>query len=152
MRASHLPTALRTSALSLLGQVADTSDLALLPYAADLTDAMVQLLQIESVRAESEPRSSSEPETTMDDSPAANDAKLPPFRRASLHFLALLARAYTRQAYEDPRRATSLSTFPMERVETTLGYIAATDADDMVRVMAREVIDALQEIKRALQA
>ena len=50
VRSQHLTTALRTSALSLLGNCADTSDLALSPCAIDLTDAVLHLLQLESVR------------------------------------------------------------------------------------------------------
>ena len=51
VRGSYLPTTLRTSALSLLATIADTADLALLPYAHDIAHAMLDLLQIEGVRA-----------------------------------------------------------------------------------------------------
>ncbi|KAI0036174.1 hypothetical protein K488DRAFT_41568 [Vararia minispora EC-137] len=152
VRTSHLPTTLRTSALSLLGQCADTSDLALLPYIADLTDAMVHLLQIETVRIGNDIAEDSigpDDVPTMNNAPTATNPKFPPFRRASLHFLALLVRAYTRRAYEDPKATVFLGEFPTERIATTLRYIAGTDADNITRVMARELIEALHDADRA---
>ncbi|KAI0317004.1 hypothetical protein OF83DRAFT_1276666 [Amylostereum chailletii] len=183
VRAAHLPTALRTSALALLGQCADATDLALVPYAADLADAMVHLLQIESVRAGPRPARVSGPgekgrggrdagkpegedgdedgdedggrkapppeEATMDSAPTAANAKFPPFRRAALHFLALLVRAYTRRAYADGPGLAALREFPTGRVKNTLGYVAATDADAVVRVMALEVGEAVEGLERA---
>jgi hypothetical protein len=40
--------------------------------------------------------------------------------------------------------------FPAQHATTTLGYVAATDPDVAVRVMAREVADAVHAFKRAL--
>jgi hypothetical protein len=172
VRSSHLPTALRTSSLSLLAMIADTSDLALLPYTHDITHAMLDLLQIEGARASAQgqqhsasptdandPNLPSQPLTaSMDSQPTTADPTLPPFRRASLHFLGILVRAYTRRAYagvsSDPGSSgsgnPSLDEFPVRRAVTTLGYIAATDADAVVRVMAGEVGDAVHTLERAL--
>lgn len=171
VRSSHLPTALRTSSLSLLATIADTSDLALLPYAHDIAHAMLDLLQIEGARAsaqgqqqstsptDADPNLSSQPPTaSMDSQPTTADPTLPPFRRASLHFLGILVRAYTQRAYagvsSDPSVSgsgnPSLDEFPVRRAVTTLGYIAATDADAIVRVMAGEVGDAVLTLERAL--
>ena len=171
VRSSHLPTALRTSSLSLLATIADTSDLALLPYAHDIAHAMLDLLQIEGARAsaqgqqhstsptDADPNLSSQPPTaSMDSQPTTADPTLPPFRRASLHFLGILVRAYTQRAYagvsSDPSVSgsgnPSLDEFPVRRAMTTLGYIAATDADAIVRVMAGEVGDAVLTLERAL--
>ncbi len=92
----------------------------------------------------------------MDSQPTAADARFPPFRRASLHFLGVLVRAYTRRAYaaSDPSAAVGgmppTDDFPARRATTTLGYVAATDADAVVRVMAREVVDAVHALERAL--
>ncbi|VDC05160.1 unnamed protein product [Peniophora sp. CBMAI 1063] len=153
VRNQHLTTALRTSALSLLGNCADTSDLALLPYAVDLADAMIHLLQLESVRETqrqgktAEPHGGEKKEDTMDEAPTTANAKFPPFRRAALHFLGLLVRAYTRRAYDGDSGVGSV--FPSARVKTVLGYLAATDVDDVVRVMAREVGEAADDLERA---
>ena len=168
VRASYLPTTIRTSSLSLLATIADTTDLALLSYAHDLANAMLDLLQIEGARAsaqvqlpqsskEENPISGSPPATaSMDNHPTAADAKFPPFRRASLHFLGMLVRAYTRRAYASSDSSPDVgglppaNDFPARRAMTTLGYVAATDADAVVRVMAREVADAVQALERAL--
>lgn len=170
VRSSHLPTALRTSSLSLLATIADTSDLALLPYAHDIAHAMLDLLQIEGARASAQGQQhsasptdansnlpSQPPTASMDSQPTTADPTFPPFRRASLHFLGILVRAYTRRAYagsSDPSVSGSsnplLDEFPVRRAVTTLGYIAATDADAVVRVMAGEVGDAVLTLERAL--
>jgi hypothetical protein len=87
---------------------------------------------------------------SMDSHPTAADAKFPPFRRASLHFLGMLVRAYTRRAYESSDSIPPADDFPAQRATTTLGYVATTDTDAVVRVMAREVADAVQALERAI--
>ena len=91
----------------------------------------------------------------MDNQPTAANPTFPPFRRASLHFLGILVRAYTRRAYASSDSSVggsgmSVDDFPMRRAATTLAYIAATDADAVVRVMAGEVGDAVHTLERAL--
>lgn len=54
VRQCDVPTALRTSALSLLATCVDTYALAMLPYVVDLSRAMVDLLQTEVVAAQAE--------------------------------------------------------------------------------------------------
>jgi hypothetical protein len=168
VRGPYLPTTLRTSSLSLLATIADTADLALLPYAHDIAHAMLDLLQIEGARAlaqgqhqhqhpaeaDANPNSIPQPPTvSMDSQPTAANPIFPPFRRASLHFLGLLVRAYTRRAYASADTGINgplVNDFPIRRAATTLGYIAATDADAVVRVMAGEVGDAVHTLERAL--
>jgi hypothetical protein len=162
VRGSYLPTTLRTSSLSLLATIADTADLALLPYARDIAHAMLDLLQIEGARASSAQGPASNLDSTspqpvsMDSQPTTADPTFPPFRRASLHFLGVLVRAYTRRVYASSDPSVSASgmdmgeEFPVRRAATTLGYIAATDSDAVVRVMAGEVGDAVQTLERAL--
>ncbi|KAI0262307.1 hypothetical protein BC834DRAFT_828992 [Gloeopeniophorella convolvens] len=155
VRAAHAPTTLRTSALSLLATCADTADLALLPYARDLVDAMLDLLQIEGARAaaQTSPPPSADgttPALSMDAQPTAADARFPPLRRAALHFLGLLVRAYTRRALAADGTDAGVPEFPARRVTATLGYVAVADADAVVRVMAQEVGDAARALERAL--
>ena len=162
VRSSHLPTTIRTSSLSLLATCADTADLALLPYAHDLANAMLDLLQVEgsaSARAADTNHPPTAAAASMDNEPTAADATFPPFRRASLHFLGTLVRAYTRRAFaSSPSGAGTGSRgnirpddddFPARRATATLGYVAATDADAAVRVMAREVGEAVRVLERA---
>ncbi|KAI0291027.1 hypothetical protein B0F90DRAFT_1781194 [Multifurca ochricompacta] len=125
VRGSHLPTTIRTSSLSLLATCADTNNLALIPYANDLANAMLDLLRSKAHH--------SVKSTDMDSQPTVADPRFPPFRRASLHFLGVLVRA-----------------FPSRRAMTTLGYVAATDSDSVVRIMAQEVGEAVRALKRAL--
>ncbi|KAH9017024.1 hypothetical protein EDB84DRAFT_1629366 [Lactarius hengduanensis] len=161
VRSSHLPTTIRTSSLSLLATCADTADLSLLHYAHDLANAMLDLLQVEggaSARAADANRPPTEA-ASMDTEPTAADARSPPFRRASLHFLGVLVRAYMRRATaSSPSGAGTDSRgyilpdgddFPTRRATATLGYVAATDADAVVRVMAREVGEAVRALERA---
>jgi len=91
----------------------------------------------------------------MDDQPTAANPTFPPFRRASLHFLGILVGAYTRRAHASSDSSVSgsgmpVDDFPTRRAATTLAYIAATDADAVVRVMAGEVGDAVHTLDRAL--
>ncbi|KAH9853650.1 hypothetical protein C2E23DRAFT_113637 [Lenzites betulinus] len=168
IRASHFPTVLRTSAISLLAQCVKTNALAALPYTVDFADAMVDLLQVESVPAtqrKTEPRSEPDPDpdanddekgvnkppATMDTQPTSANTKFPPLRRAALHFLSLLTQACTNHVYETGSADRML--LPPEllrRARVTLGYIAATDADDVVRVMARETLEGLDQLAEAI--
>ncbi|KAJ7682824.1 hypothetical protein DFH06DRAFT_306273 [Mycena polygramma] len=139
VRSSQAPTTLRTSALSLLAECENTCSLALTPYVTDLSEAMVDLLQIET--------SSTTPTESEDTNPISADPKLPPFRRAALHFLGLLIRETTKQIYDASQIEFSNRLF--KRMRTTLAYVSATDGDMVVRVMAREVGEGLSELEEA---
>ncbi len=118
---------------------------------------MIDLLQVESVPATQRKPTRSEPEPDVKEGEKAPhaassvNAKFPPLRRAALHFLALLTQACTRHVFETGS-AERLLLPPglFRRAKTTLGYIAATDADDVVRVMARETVDALDQLAEAI--
>jgi hypothetical protein len=108
---------------------------------------MLDLLQVEgnaSARANL-PSTEAEAAASMDSDPTAADARFPPFRRASLHFLGVLVRAYTRRG----NIPLDSDDFPVRRAAATLGSVAATDADAVVRVMAREVGEAVRALERA---
>ncbi|KAJ7180037.1 hypothetical protein C8R43DRAFT_384856 [Mycena crocata] len=139
VRTSQIPTTLRTSALSLLAECVNTCSLALVPYVADLSEAMIDLLQTEST--------STIPEESEDTNPTSLDAKLPAFRRAALHFLGLLIRETTRQLYDSSE--VELSSRLLKRIRTTLAYVSSTDGDMVVRVMAREAVEGLVELEEA---
>ncbi|KAF8974323.1 hypothetical protein BDZ97DRAFT_1900021 [Flammula alnicola] len=170
VRRSDIPITLRTSSLSLLADCVDTYPLAMLPYAEDLSQAMVDLLQIENVPSRErnlEPNSANNSNeqapikrtsrrkthqtTTLDSDPTSKNSKFPPLRRAAIHFLSLLIKASTKLIYEE----TSINPteiFPraiFRRMSLTLGYISSTDEDNMVRVMARETKENLEELQRA---
>ncbi|KAJ7068253.1 hypothetical protein C8F01DRAFT_600334 [Mycena amicta] len=135
VRSSQVPTTLRTSSLALLAECESTCPLALIPYTADLAEAMVDLVQLETtatVPAESE-----------DTNPTLKNPKQPPFRRAALHFLGLLIRETGRQM--DSTRP-EFSGNVLRRMKTILSYISTTDGDMIVRVMAREVVESLSEL------
>jgi len=109
----------------------------------------MQLLQIETVQGRAEPNQNPEMQPTMDDLPTHANPKFPPFRRASLHFVGKLVRAYTRRAHEGEQAPDPFDNSLKKHMLTTLNYVAATDADVVVRVMAREVIEALHGLNRA---
>ncbi|KAI0076623.1 hypothetical protein K474DRAFT_1662644 [Panus rudis PR-1116 ss-1] len=176
IRDTHLPTTLRTSALSLLALCADVNPLALFSYTVDLITAMVDLLQVESVplkpeatkkdkppseaeqtqeKNEKEQKSESNvpPPPSMDAQPTSTNSKFPPLRRAALHFLSLLTRSYINQTVENHRSSASsgivygLPPALLRRAKTTVGYVAATDEDNVARVMAREVLEGLHSVE-----
>lgn len=164
VRTPHPSTALRTSALSLLAQCVNTSAASVILYGVDLVSAMLDLLQLESVpmtrptkpaskgeeRNDEEPGDEKEQEKkfkhdTAAFQPASKDSKIPTLRRSALHFLSLLMKAFTEQL--DGRSSNSsvfvLPADIMKRARTTIGYVAATDADLIVRVMAKEALEGL---------
>ncbi|KAK0461884.1 armadillo-type protein [Desarmillaria tabescens] len=147
VRMREIPTTLRTSAISLLGECAATHALALASYFQDLVGGMVDLLQLESVQTEEEDR-----EKSMDENPTKADSKFPPMRRAAVRFLGVLVREATKAVYNDEdvgyeRRLWQAGV--LRRAKVTLGYLAATDGDGVVRVMAREVGEQLQQLEEA---
>ncbi|KAG2118781.1 uncharacterized protein F5147DRAFT_602591, partial [Suillus discolor] len=131
-------------------------------------------ISTEQAESESSPTPRSQPERPpdpLDISPLSVSSKIPALRRAALHFLALLVRVLTQEAYErggsswsgvqirgiydgQTRAYTSYEGGPlsqefMRRACTVLEYIATVDEDTIVRVMAREVVEGLKGLEKA---
>ena len=88
---------------------------------------------------------------TMDGSPTAANSKFPPLRRAALHFLTILIRACISRVYDmGPPAGTLISDAHTARARMTLEYVAVTDEDAIVRVMAREAKEGLAQLSHAL--
>jgi hypothetical protein len=152
VRSSQMPTTLRTSSLSLLADCGHTSILSLLPYSSDLFEAMIDILQVESISAIAPVQASGgqsgedqDAQETMDAQPTSTNPKFPPLRRAALHFLSLLLRMTTQSL-----ASASLPAFSMKRARTTLSYVASTDPDVIVRVMAQEAVVDLKNLGQAM--
>lgn len=96
------------------------------------------------------PSMSQPPPPTMDTHPAVANSKFPPLRRAALHFLTLLIRECTSRVYDMGSMGTLIPNTYITRARTTLGYVASTDEDAVVRVMAREVREGLGQLSNAL--
>ena len=137
----------------------NTYTLAVLPYVVDLADAMIDLLQIEGVPAKLQRGQSAEPEAStkegqrsqmMDSQPLSTNSKLPPLRRAALHFLSLLIQSLTEQAYKRSFADIHVYTSVLQRARTTLTYVTSTDEDTIVRVMAREAGEGLEQLQQAM--
>jgi len=90
------------------------------------------------------------PPPTMDTHPTAANSKFPPLRRAALHFLTLLIRECTTRVYGTGFTGMLIPDAYLIRARTTLGYIAVTDEDAVVRVMAREAREGLGQLSNAL--
>lgn len=164
VRSSDIPTILRTSSLSLLSTCVNTFPLALLPYLEDLSSAMIDLLQIESVPLThdykekgkdsefSEDNEPSDDPQTMDSNPSSKNPKFPPLRRAALRFLTLVIQAATGQLYDqletDMSKIFSQALF--YRLRVTLGYISSSDEDNIVRLMARDATEGLKQLQQAI--
>ena len=172
VRSSDIPTTLRTSSLSLLSTCVNTFPLAILPYVEDLSTAMIDLLQTESVplvhdhkpKAKtstnlteegselSEDSNPTDEPSTMDSNPTSKNPKFPPLRRAAIHFLSLLIQTATGQLHDELGTDVSVI-FPrvlFDRLRVTLGYISSTDVDNVVRIMARDAIEGLKQLQRAI--
>jgi hypothetical protein len=159
VRQRDAPVVLRISALSLLGQCAETNLHSLDPYLTDLSEGMIDLLQIES--AANQPKSN---DKTLDSDPTTIDAKLSEFRRSALHFLSILTRSFVMRQHDalsqtpqshkvslEAIRNVASHNIPMLAPETTrrmmltLRYVVATESDAVAKVMARELIQLLED-------
>lgn len=86
----------------------------------------------------------------MDSDPLQKDAKLSPLRRSAIHLLTVLAKGILHQVYESGASGVRGTLFSAQRGLTTLWYIATTDADSTVRVLAAEGADLLVQLRRAM--
>lgn len=169
IQSHHLPTVLRTSSLSILSDCISICPLAVFPYINGLSEAMIDLLQVETVsmsnsrppdKQDGSPRKTSTSTDAdisnqeMENQPLSTNSKLPPLRRAGLQFLVLLIRRTTSQLDGIPiQEAHSALLLPgslLKRASITFGYLISTDEDDVVRVMAREGKESLEQLQRAL--
>ena len=90
------------------------------------------------------------PPLSMDSHPTLANSKFPPLRRGALHFLALLIRACISRVYDMGSTGMLIPDMYITRARTTLGYVASTDEDAVVRVMAREAREELGQLINAL--
>ena len=98
---------------------------------------------------ETEPTSQLPP-LAMDTHPTVANSKFPPLRRAALHFLALLIRACISRVYDMGSTGMLVPGAYLTRARATLGYVASTDEDAIVRIMAREAGEGLGQLSNAL--
>lgn len=157
VRNADVPTVIRMSSISLLADCVDTYFLSILPYVEDLCVGLVDLLQLESVSAKTQKDRTTEldevqPPLTIDSDPTSRNTKLPPLRRAALHFLTLLIRALAKLIHDDRsvKTTTDFLRTTARKASHTLGYMSSTDEDDLVRIMAREAKESLDELQRAI--
>lgn len=119
---------------------------------------MIDFLQVEMVPTVQSPpkdgdggaRKAEEHEGTevLDSRPTTIDPKLPPLRRAVLHFWTSLLHQLTHATYD----GTTVERLPptlLRRAKVTLGYIASTDEDGIVRMMAIEANEAIDQFDKA---
>lgn len=119
---------------------------------------MIDLFQVEMVSTVQSPPKDGDKGTqrpqehdgkeALDSKPTAIDPRLPPLRRAALHFWTSLLHQLTHATYD----GTAMERLPatlLRRAKVTLGYIASTDEDGIVRVMAREANEAIDQLNKA---
>lgn len=132
----------------------------MLRYINDLATGMIDLFQVEMVSTvQSSPKKDGDGGTgkaeqresaeVLDSKPTAIDPKLPPLRRAALHFWTTLLNQLTLAMY-DGTVVERLPAALLRRAKVTLGYIASTDEDSIVRVMAREANEAIDQLNKAM--
>ncbi|KAK1224380.1 hypothetical protein PQX77_012676 [Marasmius sp. AFHP31] len=142
LRSKDAPTTLKTSSLSLLADCQNTYSLVLLPFFVDLSNGILDLLQLEGQTGESE--------GAIDDNPTSKNSKFPPLRRAALHFLALLLKGTIENIYDTSFGRNIFSQDLIRRTKITLSYAADTDGDSVVRVMAREAVELVRQLELAI--
>ena len=87
----------------------------------------------------------------VDFQPTTRDSKIPILRRSALYFVSLLMRAFAGQLEDMSTVAVyALPGELMRRAKTTVGYVAATDEDLVVRVMAKETLESLDSLAEAM--
>ncbi|KAG7096988.1 hypothetical protein E1B28_004383 [Marasmius oreades] len=142
LRSSNVPTALKMSALSLLADCQKTYPLVLLPFFGDLSGGTLDLIQLET--------RSTEFATTIEDEPTSKNSKFPGLRRAALHFMSLLLKGTIENIYDTSFRRSIYSEDLIRRTKLILSYISDTDADVVVRVMAREALELSKQLEYAI--
>ncbi|KIY48145.1 ARM repeat-containing protein [Fistulina hepatica ATCC 64428] len=166
VRTRHLPTTLRTSALSLLATCVKASPLAMLKYTNDMMDGMTDLLQTEFVPATEKRPAAVENNKQENDETAPGITTTPPHKP--------LQKGPTVPEPEPPtmddQPTSTKSKFPPlrraalhfisqlvretmaradePRVKITLAYVSAHDEDDVARFMAREATEELEQLQR----
>lgn len=128
LREPRAPVVLRTSAISLLSECVNTCARVVERYTEELAEGMLDLVLVEMSVATPTPRPAAKaeekgtekekeggvgpkpapapqsqperPPDTLDTSPLSTSPKVPTLRRAALHFLALLIKVLTQEAYE----------------------------------------------------
>ena len=166
-RLRAIPTILRASSLSLLADAIDTYPLVMLPYSDDLSQAMVDLLQVESepgrVAASTPNKDTQESmgpvkdngnenpgaEPTGDNDHLTANPRHPPLKRAAIHLLGRLVQSTLREL-DDEAHVVPFSANFLTRARITLGYVASTDQDNVTRAMAREVRDEITAFESRL--
>ncbi|KAL0579533.1 hypothetical protein V5O48_002462 [Marasmius crinis-equi] len=142
LRSKNAPTTLKTSSLSLLADCQSTYPLVLSPFFLELSDGILDLLQLEGRTTETE--------TAIDDDPTSKNSKFPPLRRAALHFLSLLLKGTIENIYDTSSGRTIFSQDLIRRTKIILSYAGETDGDTVVRVMAREALELTKELELAI--
>ncbi|EIN10764.1 hypothetical protein PUNSTDRAFT_112574 [Punctularia strigosozonata HHB-11173 SS5] len=152
----QVPTALRTSSLSLLSQCAQTSAIIVVTHLSGVLGMVIDVLQTEAVSANLSSDSKHAPSTksgvaiteAMDLEPTSGLSKLPPLRRAAVHLCHVVLRASL--VHGDDSLVTMLDLSTVRRLRITLTYTASTDEDAVVRMMANEALDAINQFQRSL--
>jgi hypothetical protein len=162
------------SAISLLSRCIDAAPVATSFYSQEIGEGMLDLLQLETVASvekkrgeKSAAQDNDRPEEAapsyitlkhvveagdieMDSDPLQKDAKLSPLRRSAIHLLSVLVKVLLHQVYESGASGLGGTLFSAQRGLTTLRYMATTDADNTVRVLAAECVDLLAQLRRAI--
>lgn len=125
LRTASLPVVLRSSALTILAVIADSSPIALRNQQAILIDACLDLLSLES-RSN---RTTKEADETPDSLEEASTH--PSLRRGALVCIGNLMRG----SAENIVRRTLL------RMQAVLGYLVATDEDPLVRQNSETLLE-----------
>lgn len=159
MRQATLPTALRSSALTILTTAVENGPTAILSYASDLLDVCLTLLSVETRPMTRAKRSASEedqdemslgrdgkprrPEELPD--PLTADTKHPVFRRAAVLLIGILLQAAAAAAEESSSRSKPRAmVVPSATTPRTSSPATLLDAQSLQRI--RNVLGYLRDL------
>lgn len=121
----------------------------MLPYVHELSEGLIDLLQVETVLT-SKKADGEQEEATMDAEPTSTNTKYPPFRRAAIHLFNHIIRETTRLLYEEMIQQSPILNATIQRAKTTLSYVAMVVNDGVLKAMAREGVEQLTQLERAM--
>ncbi|EJU06615.1 hypothetical protein DACRYDRAFT_113279 [Dacryopinax primogenitus] len=156
-RTPAYPTVLRGSSLSILSQCVTSAPLSLLPFYPDLLSCLLDLLSLETVAQGSKAAKDGEAQALKrqredgklpdpsDLDPAAQDPKLPAFRRSAAYLLVTLLRQAAEGGFVD----NVLDMEGRKRVVGVLRWVGDVDVDIQMRGKAKEGLGIMDGVVRS---
>jgi hypothetical protein len=116
-----------------------------------LSEGLIDLLQVESTPNKEELKQTQDgaEEPNIDSHPTSTNSKFPPLRRAALHLFNLIVRESAQLMYNQVISSLPLPDNTLKRAKITFAYIASVADDRVMKVMAREGGELIEQLQQA---